>query len=90
MYGNSISYNESAKVEREENCSLLTDRIELNALITQVLRVGNDVVLGLSVSDQHTNLARLKPHPNILFEIVLEDVVQSQTCNEDMGVHFSS
>lgn len=66
----------------------LTDGIELDALITQVLRVDNDIVLGFAISDQHTDLSRVGSHPNILFEIVLEEVVQSQTCNEDVIVTF--
>lgn len=64
--------------------SWLTDSVELNALITQVLRVDNDVVLGFAVSDQHTNLSRVRSHSNVLLEIVLEQVVQSQACNADV------
>lgn len=56
----------------------LTDSVELNALIAQVLRVEEDIVLGFSISDQHANLSGFGSHPNVLLEIVLEEVVQSQ------------
>lgn len=64
------------------NWCWLTNGIELNALITQVLRVDDDVVLGFAISDQHTDLSRGGPHPHILSEVILEDVVQSQACNK--------
>lgn len=69
---------------------MLTNGIELNVLITQVLRVDNDIILGFAISDQHTNLSRVRSHPNVLFEIVLEEVVQSQTWNEDTKIDFPS
>lgn len=70
-------------VENQITWSLLTDGVEFNALIAQVLRMRNDIVLGLAVCDKYTNSLGVGPHPNAFFEIVLENVVQSQTCNED-------
>lgn len=67
--------------------SLPTDSVELDALIAQVLGVHDDVILGLAVSDQYTNPLGVGTHPCALSEVVLENVVQSQTCSEDK-VHF--
>lgn len=67
----------------ETKLILLTNGIELNALLTQVLRVDNDIILGFSISDQYTDPFRVRSHANVLFEIVLEDVVQSKTCGEN-------
>lgn len=70
-------------VENQTNWSLLTDGVEFNAPIAQVLRMLNDVILGLAVRDQYTNPLGVGPHPNAFLEIVLENVIQSQTCKED-------
>lgn len=44
------------------------------------------IILGFAISDQHANLSSIRSHPNILLEIVVEDVVQSHACNEDINL----
>lgn len=43
-----------------------------------------NIILRFPVGDQHSNLSRVRSHPNVLFEIILENVVQSHACNESM------
>lgn len=66
------------------NESLRTDSIELDVFATQVLSSLVNVVLGFAIGDQHSNLSGVGSHPDVLFEIILEDVVQSHACNESM------
>lgn len=68
---------------RNQAWCLLTDGIELNALIAQVLRVSDDIILRFAISDQNANLPSAGSHPDVRFEVVLDDVVQSQTCHAD-------
>lgn len=65
-------------------CNLHTDSIELNVFITQVLSSQMNIILRFAVSDQHSNLSRVRSHPNILFEVILENVVQGHACNGRM------
>ena len=58
----------------------LTDSVELDAAVSQLLRVEDNFILGLSVSDQDTNSAGLVTHSHVGFEIVLVDVAQSHSC----------
>lgn len=43
-----------------------------------------NIILGFAIGDQHSNLPSVRSHPDILFEIILKDVVQSHACNESM------
>lgn len=54
----------------------LTDGIELNAGVTQFLRIHYNLVLRFAVSNKDTNLTRIGSQTHIWFEVVLEDVVQ--------------
>lgn len=58
----------------------LTDCIELDAAVSQVLWVEDDFVLRLSVSDKDTNFSGLWTQSYIGFEVVLKDVIQSHSC----------
>lgn len=58
----------------------LTDGVELNAAVSQVLRVENNIILGLSVGYQDSDFAGFWAHPNVGSEVVLEDVVKSHSC----------
>lgn len=55
---------------------VLTDGIQLDVLVPQVLRVHCDVVLRLAVSDEDADLPGLWTHTDVSFEVALEDVVQ--------------
>lgn len=66
------------------NESLRTNCIELDVFASQVLSSHMNIILGFAIGDQHSNLSRVRSHPNVLLEIILEDVVQSQACNESM------
>lgn len=57
----------------------LTDGVQLDAVVSEVLGVEDHVVLGLSVSDQNADLASFWTHPHVGFEVVLEDVVKSHS-----------
>lgn len=58
----------------------LTDGVQLDAAVSQVLRIEDDFVLGLSISDQDADFAGIWTQPDIGFEVVLKDVVQSHSC----------
>lgn len=58
----------------------LTDCIELDAAVSQVLWAEDDFVLRLSVSDQDTNFSGVWTQSYIGFEVVLKDVIQSHSC----------
>lgn len=58
-----------------------TDSIELNVFTAQVLSSQVNVILRFAVGDQHSNLSGVGSHAHVLFEIVLEDVVESHACN---------
>lgn len=62
------------------NESLRTDCIELDVFATQVRSSHVNVILGFAIGDQHSDLSGGRSHPDVLFEIILEDVVQSQAC----------
>lgn len=76
------------KVSQKHNCECvvlgntagLTDGVQLNAALSQVLRVENNIILGLSIGYQDSNFARFWTHPNVGSEVVLEDVVKSHSC----------
>lgn len=53
----------------------LTDGIELDATVFQVLWVEKNIVLGLSIRDQNADFARVWTHSYIGLKVVLEDVV---------------
>lgn len=57
----------------------LTDGIELNARVTQSLRIHYNLVLRFAVCNKDANLTRIGSHTHIWFEVVLEDVVQGHT-----------
>lgn len=64
--------------------SLCTNSIELNVFVAQVLSSQVNIILRFAIGDQHSNLSGVRSHPNILLEIILEDVVQSHACNESV------
>ena len=57
-----------------------TDGVELDALVPELLGAEDDLVLGLSVSDEHADLARVRTHPHVDLEVVLQDEVQRHAC----------
>lgn len=60
--------------------SSLTNSIELNVAVSQVLWIYNDFILGFSVSDQDAYFAGVWTQPHVGFEVVLKDEVQSHSC----------
>lgn len=58
----------------------LTDCIELDAAVSQVLWVEDDFVLRLSISDQDTDFSGVWTQSYTGFEVVLKDVIQSHSC----------
>lgn len=61
----------------------LTDGVQLDAAVPQVLRVEDNIILGLSVGDQDSDFAGVWAHPNVGSEVVLEDIVQSHPCTSE-------
>lgn len=61
----------------------VTNSEDLNASVLQVLSRDGDVVLRTSISDQYGHFLGVCAHSHIGFKVVMEDVFQSCSCNEE-------
>ncbi len=57
----------------------LTDGIELNAGVTEFLRIHYNLILRFAVGNKDADFTRIGSHTHIWFEVVLKDVVQGHT-----------
>lgn len=63
----------------------LTDGIELNARVTQFLRIHYNLVLRFAIGNKDADLTRIGSHTHVCFEVVLEDVVQGHTFGKTLS-----